>query len=133
MENLYEWYRIVNPNPNEDIIAKRELAVKDLLAVLIDTKNSKLVIECVAAVSYGLSKFFNQDSLIVQKITEAIIKSQPAFPKSLSDNELDLRVCCGMALMNLMERKKSGIPSKIAILASITFIAAMGFKQKEIS
>lgn len=127
-----EWYRIVNPRPDDETIEKRKLAVTDLIERLSAAEDYQLLVPCAAGVSNGFESGFNQDSPLVQAVFECISSHQPAFIGDLSENALEYRVCCAIALGEILTRDEAegGIPQEDAQLAGSLFVSAMGMRSK---
>ena len=55
LKNLYEWYRIVTPKPDDDTIRHRQASIPELIDRLARPENSDLLIGCVAAAAAMVS------------------------------------------------------------------------------
>ena|ERR1043165_9403800 len=126
LTKLFEWYRVVNSDPKDETIAKRTAAAQDLLGKLDAASDFKLLTACVAGVVNGFGSVFDQKSDIVVVCVECIRKHQPAFPEGLSENALELRVLCSVAIGEILSRSlqpKSKIDNDSLLAASLIFAA----------
>ena len=93
LRNLYEWYRIVTPKPDDDTIRHRQASIPELLDHLVHPENLDLLIGCTAATSNGLNERNAQPASLVPTLVEMIRKHQPAFPRTCRKT----RSICGPA------------------------------------
>lgn len=131
LKRLFEWYRLVSPTPDDTLVERRTGAVKDLLGKLSNATDYKLLIDCTAAAANGLGAF-DQSSQLVRSVVECIRNHQPAFPQDLSENALDLRACCAVAVGELLTRYQSGdgVRDKDARLAAVLIVPAFGLRSR---
>lgn len=120
LDRVYEWYRMVDPDPSSETLEKRKASVMDFVGRLTaeEDKDYKLLIACTAAVVNGFETGFSQDSPLVEAVVKAIRDHQPAFPKDLSENALELRACCAISLGELLARSQQEGQRRHALLVS---------------
>ena len=132
LKKTAEWYRVVNPRPDDETIKKRKLAVTELIERLSAADDYQLLVACAAGVANGFESGFNQDSPLVQAVFECISSHQPAFIGDLSENALEYRVCCAIALGEILTRDEAEgeVPQEDAQLAGSLVVSAMGMRSK---
>ena len=123
LKNLYEWYRIVTPKPDDDTIRHRQASIPELLDCLGRPENSELLIGCAAAASNGFSERLDQSSPLVSTLVEVIRHHQPAFPADLSENAIDLRACCAVALGEMLCQPDAASRREPVVVASLLLSA----------
>lgn len=132
LRRLFEWYRLVSPTPSDDLVEKRTAAVADLLEKLSGAADYDLLVACTAAATNGLETGFEQTSELVQGVIECIRNHQPAFPEDLSENALDLRACCAVAVGEVLIRDEgtASPPDNDAKLAASLIVTALGLRPR---
>jgi hypothetical protein len=130
LKKMFEWYRMVNPNPDNETIEKRKLAVMELIKRLSESKGYELIIACVCAAANGFDINFKQESEIVQAVVGSIHAHQPAFPADLSENALELRACCAIALGEILtcNENENKVPKEVPELVASLFVSATGIR-----
>jgi hypothetical protein len=119
---LFEWYRVVNPNPSDDLIEKRKASASALLEHLSADVGHSLLLPCIVGVVKGFDAKFDQDSEIVKLAVDAIQKRQPAFPQDLSENALEVRMLCSTAIgeiLHLRLQTSAAADDRSALIASL--------------
>ena len=120
LSRVFEWYRIVNPQPVSDTIDKRKLAAVKLIATIDEQDVNDLLLGLADAVIAGFESRFDQDSATVRTVVSAIREHDSAFPEALSENAAELRVIAAIALGQLLVRNAGSAHDKIAVcLASV--------------
>src|SRR5688572_32290961 len=103
LKRTFEWYRVVNPNPPEETVRVRKLAVETLIKKIDDSEDYSLLIGCATGIVSGFeSGFKNGDT--ISAILNSIKEHQHAFPSDLKDNALELRVCASIAVGEIITR-----------------------------
>lgn len=106
LTKLYEWLRIVNPKPTDEMVEKRKAAITDIISHILAQKDFSLLIALVGAAVHG-NHALSQESPLFTVALEAIKKYQPAFPEALSENMLEVRTCCAVAVSELVNRNEA--------------------------
>jgi hypothetical protein len=122
LKRLFEWYRVVNPNPNDETLEKRKASALALLEHLTKASDYDLLFPCIAGIANGFDSKLHQDSEIVKLAVEAIREHQPAFPQDLSENALELRMLCATTIgeiLSLRLQKGIGSDTSSALIASL--------------
>lgn len=132
LKKMFEWYRIVNPNPDDTILEKRKLAVTELIKRLSESEDYNLLIACTSGVANGFETNFKQESEIVEAVVGLIREHQPAFPVDLSENALELRACCAIALGEILTQNENQdkVAREDAELVASLFVSAIGIRPK---
>jgi hypothetical protein len=132
LSKTYEWLKVVNSKPDDEVVRKRKLACQDLINKIDGAEGINLLVECSAGAVDGFGTMFTKDSEAVSAITSSIIDHQPAFPSDLSKNALELRVCAMIALGEIMTREASAgeAPGDDAVLSSLLLISGAGLRPK---
>jgi hypothetical protein len=128
IKRAYEWYRIVNPAPSEEIITARKLSVEALIKQL-DESDDSLLTSCVMATVRGFDGTFAPVDL-VEAILASIMMHQQAFPSDLTENALELRVCAAIAVGEIASREMEAgeRPSDEGILAAALILCGFGLR-----
>ena len=106
LSRLYEWYRIVNPQPSSDTVDRRTLAAKNLIKLMDEAENFDLVLGCAEAVVGGFDSGFAQGSPTVQAVVSSIKTHDSAFPQDLTENAVELRAIAAVAIGELLLRNE---------------------------
>jgi hypothetical protein len=125
----FEWYRIVNPKPDDETVTKRTSAAQALIKRIDDDDDYDLLVGCATGVVNGFESGFGQSSQIVDVIVAAIRASQSAFPSDLKENALELRALAGIAVGEILVRS-SGKPNDDAVLAASVIITGQGLRPR---
>lgn len=125
LNKLYEWYRIAEVAPSDDVLNKRRLAVGEIVTGLLEG-DEELLVSAVAALTSGWDFGFDRSSPLVDLVCEAVKKHQPAFPDDLQENGLHLRACVCVAVGELLSSSIEGEPSDNGKLVAALIISAMG-------
>lgn len=125
LNKLFEWYRVVNADPTDDVIAKRKASASELIDRIAKESHDKLFVPCVAAAVCGMECAFDQKQELVSLLVELIRKQQPAFPENLSENALELRVLCAVAVGELLSRSSAQQTESAALLAASLIISGI--------
>ncbi|MEN6449163.1 MAG: GTPase-associated system all-helical protein GASH [Thermoguttaceae bacterium] len=123
LRNLYEWYRIVTAKPDDETIRHRQASIPELVDRLVCAESFDLLVGCTAAASNGLNDRNAQPASLVPTLVEIIRKHQPAFPQDLSENALDLRACCAVALGEMLIRPDAEKKKEPVLVASLLLSA----------
>jgi hypothetical protein len=94
---------MVTPEPDNELVQSRTPAATDLVQKITDSKTYDLLLAATTAAANGLDGF-KQDSELVQTVVGCIREHQPAFPEDLTENALDLRACCAVAVGEILSR-----------------------------
>ena len=127
LSKLFEWYRIADVAPTDDVIEKRRSAIEDVVKELA-AGDAQLLADAVCGVIAGFDNGPDQSSEVVRIVVEAIKKYQPAFPGHLTENHMHLRACVCIALGERLERSRNGNPTPGDLLISALLIAASGLR-----
>lgn len=127
LSKTYEWLRIADANPTDEVVLKRQLACTDLLKKMVEAESINLLVECATGVINGFDSGFTQDSSAVEIIISCIRDHQPAFASDLSDNSLELRACAMITLGELVTRNDKD-SSNLGVLASLLLISGAGIR-----
>ncbi|MGO8928275.1 MAG: GTPase-associated system all-helical protein GASH [Limisphaerales bacterium] len=127
LSKLFEWYRVVNASPSDDIIEKRKASATALLEHLASAPDYELLLACVTGAVNGFESGFDQKSNIVTLVVESIRKHQPAFPEDLSENALELRMSCATVMGEILNRslQSTDTPDGRSLLAASLFTSAI--------
>jgi hypothetical protein len=128
LSKVFEWSRVTNAAPDDDLVKKRQAVVQGLADEL--PKNLPLMIDCACAAAAGVTPRFEQGADLILAVVGAIRDQQPAFPESLSENALDVRVVCALVVGEIADRdsKANGAPSAVSQLTSAIVLASLASK-----
>ena len=118
LSRLFEWYRMVDPEPSDDTITKRREAIGALLDTISNQQDDELLVSAIAATINGFDGV-DQESPIVKATVSAIRNHQPAFPEDLSENALAVRACCTIALGEILDRDKEAQYDDALLVATL--------------
>jgi GTPase-associated system helical domain len=129
IRKLYDWYRVVDPDPKDEKIQKRRLAIEQLVSRLLKEDGYQGLIASTEVVANGFRKGSQELSGLAQTVVSCIRESQPAFSDDLSENALELRICCTVALGEIIinDSNKKDISAKVQLAASL-LLSAMGLR-----
>lgn len=128
LKKTFEWLRIAHAKPDNETVDARQKAVGEILARVDQAKDLSLLSAVVTGTVAGLECAYTSQSPQVASLVESIRKFQPAFPAELSENALDLRVTCALALGELLVRgPKKGAPFR-SVLPAALFVAGDGVR-----
>lgn len=130
LKKVFEWLRVVHPKPDSATVEARTKAASDLLTTLDEAKDYELLIAVTSAVVAGFEGQFDSHSIPVQTVVEAIRKYQAAFPSDLSENALELRVTCAIALGELLTRDNRS-EEQSPLLAACLLLSGEGVRPAE--
>ncbi|SIN69837.1 hypothetical protein SAMN05444166_0210 [Singulisphaera sp. GP187] len=131
LKKTFEWLRVVHPKPDNQAVEGRSKAVSDLLGKLDQAKDHRLLGAFLTGALAGFEGRFEPDSNPVTSVVESIRKFQPAFPSDLSENALDLRVSCLIAIGEILTRgPKKGSQTDRVLVASL-LLAGIGLRPEE--
>lgn len=131
LKKTFEWLRVVDPKPDNQAVEGRTKAVSDLVAKLDQAKDHRLLGAFLTGALAGFEGRFEPDSHPVTSVVESIRKFQPAFPSDLSENALDLRVSCLLAVGELLTRNPKKGPQADRVLAASLLLAGSGLRPEE--
>ncbi len=125
---LLEWYRIVNPNPDDTTIEKRTNTIDELISHINRDEDYNPLINCIAVVSSGFENGFNNESEFVKSVLTYFRNHQPTFQGDLTKNALEMRVCCAIALGEILSNSsgKYEVSEGIIELAAGLLISGVG-------
>lgn len=118
LSRVYEWYRIVSPQPSSDTVDKRTTSATDLVNAMDEADDLDLVLGCAQGVVAGFDSGFSQTSPAVQAIVGAIKGRDSAFPQDLTENAIELRSLAAIAIGELLVRNKDDAPDPSAKLVA---------------
>jgi len=122
LKRAFEWHRVVNPNPSDEMVEKRKASAHALLEHLTGASDYNLLFSCIAGVVNGFDSKLHQESAIVKLAVDLIRKSQPAFPEDLSENAMDVRMLCATAIgeiLSLRLQNDTETDNRSALIASL--------------
>lgn len=128
LNRVFEWYQLVNPTPTDEVIEHRKTSVGSLVTTILESETHDLLIQSVAGSVFGLDGAFTNESPLVQATVKAIRDHQPAFPEDLTDNALELRVCCALAIGEILVRSTTKSDRGDGLLAASLVSSALGIR-----
>ena len=128
LNRVFEWYQLVNPTPTSEVIEHRKASASSLVTTILESENHDLLIQSVAGTVSGLDGGFTNESPLVQAIVKAIRDHQAAFPEDLSENALELRVCCALAIGEILVRSATKSDRGDSLLAASLLSSALGIR-----
>ena len=131
LKNTYEWLRAADLKPDDQVVANRTQAVQELLTRIKKSEDYELLTQCVAAVVGGFENRFIAESNTVQTVVDCIRKFQPAFPAALSENGLELRMCCALSVGELFGEADRGTSEHEALIGALLLVAGVGARPLE--
>lgn len=131
LKKTYEWLRVVHPRPDNEIVEARTKAVTELLGKLDAADDEDLLGALATAAVAGFEGKFDAHSVPVATVVESIRNHQPAFPADLTENALELRITCALALGELVTRAMKKGQQANAVLAASLLIAGSGLRPEE--
>ncbi|MEZ6064149.1 MAG: GTPase-associated system all-helical protein GASH [Planctomycetaceae bacterium] len=105
LSNAFEWERLVNPSPTDEMVARRKAIVGSVLGSFDEQEDVKSVFQLVSAALTGLSPAIAADVAFAKILTEATKAHHEAFPSSLAENALDLQLTACLTVGDLLTRK----------------------------
>ena len=128
LKKMFDFYRIVDPQPDDEVISKRKAAVEDLIRKLDDSTDKELLVASTAGAIIGFAK----ESKAVETIVSCITEHQPAFPSDLSENALEIRTCALVALGEIITRdsERGAELSGDGLLVSALLLSGTGLRPK---
>lgn len=105
LSNAFEWERLVNPAPTDEMVARRKAIVGTVLGSVDEQEDVKSVFQLVSAAITGLSPAIAADVDYAKVLTEATKVHHEAFPSSLAENALDLQLTACLTVGELLTRK----------------------------
>lgn len=121
LSNAFEWERLVNPSPTDEMVAQRKAIVGTVLASFDEQEDVTDVLQLVSAAITGLSPTIALDADYAKTLIEATKKHHQAFASSLAENALDLQLTACLAVGELLTRK----PAKHAWMESRNAVASL--------
>jgi hypothetical protein len=120
LKRTFEWLRVVEPRPDNQLVEGRSKAVAELLAQLDQARDDRLLGSFLAGAIAGFEGRFEPDSHAVAVLVASIRKFQAAFPSDLTENALDLRVSSLLAIGELFARApKKGTQADRTLAAAL--------------
>jgi hypothetical protein len=129
LSKVYEWLRAADLEPDDGMVRTRTKVVEDLEKRIRDAKNYTLLLGTVTAAVGGCERLGEQSSTF-GTLLECVRAQQPAFPGSLSENSLHLRMLCCLALGELLSSEEDEADEDELMAASL-LVAGLGLKPKE--
>jgi hypothetical protein len=106
LQTIGDWYRIIDLNIADDFLEKRRLAASSLA-----DEWTKATPDTVAEIVSYACDLFSADrkapSPLYDEIVKAIQQAQPSFDTHTKTVTADVRICCAVALNELMYRQRS--------------------------
>src|SRR5947209_7613785 len=109
LSKVYEWLRSADLKPDDGMVSSRTKAVEDLEERIREAKDYGLLIGSVTAAVGGCERL-GEKSPVFGTLLECVRAQQPAFPESLSENALHLRMLCCLALGELLSTDEDEEP-----------------------
>jgi hypothetical protein len=119
LKRFYEWYRVVNINPSDDVLEKRRAAVQDLVTRILTAPGDPFCMAIIGIAIHDPEGAFDHNSEHVRALVDIIRTHHLAFPADLSDNALELRTVAAAALGEILSSNASDAPKFAAVIASI--------------
>lgn len=105
LSSAFEWERLINLNPTDEMISRRKAIVGGVLKTLESEQDVGDVLRLVSAAMTGLSPEIIADVEYAQILTVVTKEHHQAFPSLLSENTLDLQLTACLAIGELLTRK----------------------------
>ena len=131
LKNTYEWLRAADFKPNDQVVANRTQAAQELLSRIKKSEDYDLLTQCVAGVVGGFENRFTTESSTVQTVVDCIRTFQAAFPAGLSENALELRICCALSVGELFAEADSGASGHHSLVGALLLVAGLGARPPE--
>jgi hypothetical protein len=125
IKRLADWYRIVNMAPSDDLLEKRKSAITELVGALKSGADEKLA----AAVQFVLTGKANPADVVGElaaEILETIKKHQITVREDVSESIVELRVCCSVAIGEMLLPSKKSVISRSALVVAALMISGTG-------
>src|SRR5208282_352861 len=119
LKNTYEWLRAADFKPDDQVVANRTQAAQELLSRIKKSEDYDLLTQCVAGVVGGFENRFTTESSTVQTVVDCIRTFQAAFPAGLSENALELRICCALSVGELFTEVDSGASGHHSLVGAL--------------
>src|SRR4051794_13618701 len=129
LSKVYEWLRAADLKPDDGMVSKRTKAVEDLEKRIRAPKSYATLIGAVTAAVGGCERLGEQ-SPAFGTVLECVRAQQPAFPASLSENSLHLRMVCCLALGEMLSSSDDEADNDELMAASL-LVAGLGLKPRE--
>jgi hypothetical protein len=120
----FEWLRVANPQgPTSEEVTARTATVEKLIAEFRESADLDLLADFCVAVVLGVSEFFANNSDFVKSLVEHIRADQAAFPASVEENGLELRIVAALTLGQLLSEKATSGNVKLRDLAAMMLVS----------
>jgi hypothetical protein len=117
IDKLSDWYRVVNPKPNDETIEKRKKAIPGIVAKLTGP-------DLCAAVTLGI---WDGPSPVLGSVGRVILEllrvEQPSLPTDVNEMQLEIQVACCVALGEIVR-----IDNNESILAASLLDSSLGLR-----
>lgn len=127
----YEWLRIVYPKPDNGIVEARTKSVGDLLGRLDQANDRELLGAFLTSALAGFEGRLDPDAPQIGTVVESIRKTQPAFPSDLTENALELRVTCALAIGELLVNGPGEGRASERLAAAMLVLTGGGLRPEE--
>lgn len=114
LSRLAEWYRIVNVQPPPDLIDRRHKTVEEIVSRIRGDLSWGTVLDCVSGAVTGF-EHHKPDSEAVTFLVAAVKQQDSAFAHDLTDNALELRTVCAVALGELFVTAAGAVADETAL------------------
>lgn len=129
LERLFEWYRAVHAEPNDEVLGYRKATVERLVTLIDGEEDYGLLRSLVVIAASGPAGRYSQDSRPVNELITAIREYHKAFPKDIEENGLELRVCAALTVGQLLDRPlESTEMESIAGFTGAHVVSAVAFR-----
>lgn len=127
LNKTLEFLRIADTQPSDEKVRKRRESAQDLLTSLRDSRD--ILLAFLQGVVAGFASApFTQESPAVALIIKTIKDKDATLPHDLKENAVELRAVAAIAVGELLTQQPEGIPTKEAILASLSVRSALSLR-----
>lgn len=130
LSKVFEWLRAADLQPDDPMVKSRTKAVEDLENKILQSKDFGLLVGTVTAAVGGCERLGEQ-SPVFATLLECVRTQSPAFPSSISENKLHLRMICCLGLGELLASDTSDEFDNYRLLAASLLVSGLGLKSKE--
>jgi len=132
ISKTFDWLRTTEIQPSNDDVESQNSIVTSLLAGLDEEKDAHSLLSLVSVACGGLSSQVTADQEYGKILIEAMKEHRPAISCDLTENALELRITCLIALGEFITRKSvKGQWCQAKPLAGLLYLSGVGMREPE--
>lgn len=127
---IYEWLRAADLQPDDQMVTARTKSVQDLETKIRESNDYGLLLGILTA-SVGGFERLGEQSPVFATLLESVRTQSPAFPSSITENSLHLRIICCLALGELLNSADDETSDWEELLSASLLVSGLRLKPKE--